>query len=65
MSHEDYKIWLEKPEVLPFLVNAKRNRLPIQTLLAKESQPRLAARGAEDLEEAGKVLSWLRETGRL
>jgi hypothetical protein len=66
MSHEDYKIWLEKPEYLPFLVKAKRNQEPIETLLVNHSQQvRIAARGAEGPEEAAQVLAWLRQTGRI
>ncbi|MDQ7908695.1 hypothetical protein RB614_29595 [Phytohabitans sp. ZYX-F-186] len=64
MSSDDYRLWVERPESLRFILAAHKNRTPVTELLVKRAGLRAAARG-EEKGEAVQVLRWLIETGRV
>lgn len=65
MSWPEYQLFVERPETLPLIIQARRYGLSLQTLVG-ESQPHeaLAARGATS-EELLELRQWLKKTGRL
>lgn len=63
-SGDEGALFAEKPEALRFIVAARRQHVPVTTVLATRDDYALAAR-AGDSERAASVLAWLRETGRL
>lgn len=69
-SHEDYKLWLEQPAVLRFLVHQRRlggdHAASLVDLLGRDRDGLLALAGrSEDALEAKTIVDWLVETGRL
>lgn len=65
-SWDEYRLWVEKPQSLRFIIAAHRHGLSVSDEL-RRSIPEsytLAAR-AESSSEAKGVLSWLEQTGRL
>lgn len=63
-THEEGKLWAERPESLRFIVAAHRYGTPVETILQSRDDFALAAR-ATDSAKATAVLSWLRKTHRL
>lgn len=63
-THEEGKLWAERPESLRFIVAAHRYNTPVETILQSRDDFALAAR-ATDSAEAMAVLGWLRQTHRL
>ncbi|MBP6740189.1 MAG: hypothetical protein KA146_09360 [Leptospiraceae bacterium] len=64
MTHDEYKLWLEKPESLKFIIFSKKNNTPIKTALQNFSTTQLAARASSN-KEALEIIEWLKKTNRL
>ena len=65
MSDEEYAVWVEKPDSLPFILHAHRFRLPLKKVVtAAENEPIRAAARASPTARAALV-AWLKRTGRL
>lgn len=62
MTWDEYRLWVERPESLRFIVAAHRANLPVETVV--EASAGVAAR-TDDQSEAGKLLRWLIERGRV
>jgi hypothetical protein len=63
-SDHEYQLWVERPEVLRFIVAARKKNRPIEHLIASEASLPAAAR-AEGDNEAAEVLHWLIKMGRV
>lgn len=63
---DEYRLWVEKPQVLRYIIAAHRHGIPVESELkrATSGDYALAAR-SESSEEAESVLNWLQVTGRL
>ena len=61
MSVEEYALWIERPEVLPFIVIAHRSGKSVQEAIIEAEQQPMAARAA-DLGEARQLHDWLVST---
>jgi hypothetical protein len=64
MSSEEYRLWVEQPEVLRFILAARKNRMPVTELLVRQAGLMAAAR-SEEKGDAVQVLRWLIKTGRV
>ncbi|WEH40923.1 hypothetical protein [Streptomyces sp. AM 2-1-1] len=65
MTWDEYRLWVEKPTTLRYIVSAHRHGRTISDELVKSANGlRLAARAASANEVEG-VLTWLQKTGRL
>lgn len=64
MSDEEYAIWVETPDSLPFILHAHRFRVPLKEAVAEgDADFRLAARASSTARET--LVAWLKRTGRL
>ena len=63
MTRDEYKLFVEKPEALEFILMARRHGKPVLDVVEAGSAA-LAARGMSP-EHATEVLSWLKKTGNL
>src|SRR5262245_55054485 len=67
MTHAEYRLWLERPAVLAYIVQARKYAIPLAQHLASlessRSAPRVAARAQR--KEVGNLVKWLKSTGRL
>src|SRR5690349_8385343 len=63
-SDVEYRLWAEKPHLLPFILNARRGGLSLDAAGDDDVPYRLAARGlpAEDAEELAR---WLKTIGEI
>jgi hypothetical protein len=63
-TDEEYALWVEKPNYLKFILNARRNNQPISNYYDRSKMLQLAARdvNVEDIEE---LIAWLKRTGRI
>ena len=64
MTHDEYKLWLEKPESLKFIIFSKKNKIPLKIALHSYAPTQLAARAASTT-EATEIIDWLKKTSRL
>jgi hypothetical protein len=64
MSWEDYRLWVEQPEALRFIIAARRAQLPVEKVLEQTKIVGAAARSQEH-SEAAHVLRWLADRGRI
>lgn len=64
MSAAEYALWVERPEVLPFIVIARRSGKSVQEVILEAEHQPLAAR-ATDANEARQLHDWLLATHRL
>lgn len=65
MTWDEYRLWVEKPNTLRYILSAHRNGHTVsEELIKSQSELALAAR-AGSVDEAESVLTWLRKTGRL
>jgi len=64
MTWPEYRLWVEQPESLRFIMAARRAKQPVETVLEKTKMAGAAARSREHT-EAAKVLRWLAERGRI
>lgn len=64
LSHEEGKLFAERPEALRFIMAARRNGHSVQDELRRRDDSALAAR-ANNSDAAIEVLAWLRDTGRI
>jgi hypothetical protein len=68
MTHEEYRLWVERSSVLPYILQARKYSIPIAQHLASlesaQTAPRVAAPngGRREVEE---LVGWLKRTGRL
>ncbi|MFB6860487.1 hypothetical protein ACFCZQ_09320 [Streptomyces virginiae] len=65
MTWDEYRLWVEKPVTLRYILSARRNGRTVSEELAKNTGGVALAARAESAKEAESVLSWLRKTGRL
>lgn len=64
MTGEEYALWVERPEVLPFIVIAHRSGKSVQDVVLEAEQQPMAARAAST-SEARQLHDWLVATHRL
>jgi hypothetical protein len=64
MTPEEYALWVERPEVLPFIIIAHRSGKSVQDVILEAEHQPMAARAA-DLDEARQLHDWLVATHRL
>lgn len=64
MSPDEYRLWVERPESLRFILAAHKNRTPVTEILVRQAGLMAAAR-SEEKGEAVQVLRWLIKTGRV
>ncbi|MGW5781126.1 hypothetical protein [Streptomyces sp. NPDC003863] len=65
MTWDEYRLWVEKPTTLRYILSAHRHGNTVsEELIKTKSNLALAAR-ADSADEAESVLTWLRKTGRL
>ncbi|MEV2241066.1 hypothetical protein [Micromonospora sp. NPDC049891] len=64
MTADEYRLWVERPESLRFILAAHKNRMPVTELVLEQTGLMAAAR-AEAKDEAVHVLRWLIKTGRV
>ncbi|MEU6228328.1 hypothetical protein [Streptomyces sp. NPDC047042] len=65
LTWDEYRLWVEKPNTLRFILSARRHgRTVNEELKNTASELALAARAGSS-NEAESVLTWLRKTGRL
>lgn len=65
MTWDEYRLWVEKPNTLRYILSAHRHgRTVSEELVSNTSGITLAAR-ADSADEAESVLTWLRQTGRI
>ncbi|GGJ88958.1 hypothetical protein GCM10010123_18170 [Pilimelia anulata] len=64
MTSAEYRLWVERPESLRFILAAHRDRVEVGTLLRDPRRFAAAAR-TEQHGEAAQLLTWLQSTGRL
>ncbi|MFG2410941.1 hypothetical protein [Streptomyces goshikiensis] len=65
MTWDEYRLWVEKPSTLRYIVSAHRSGTSVVEVLAKsQSELALAAR-ADSTNDAESALTWLRKTGRI
>lgn len=64
MTEDEYKVWVERPEVLRFILKSRMTNAPVRTVELLGSVVAAAARADNDAEAAG-VVEWLRKTGRI
>jgi len=64
MSWEDYRLWAERPSSLRFVLAARREHKPVPVFLEQVRLVGAAARSS-DVNEAERVLQWLKDQGRI
>jgi len=64
MSWDEYRLWVERPEVLRLIVGARETHEPVERYIAEVDDFAIAARGLEPRDREA-VVRWLRSTGRL
>lgn len=64
MTWPEYRLWVEQPESLRFIIAARRAEQPVEEVLEKTKLAGAAARSKEHT-EAAKVLQWLAARGRI
>jgi hypothetical protein len=68
MTLEEYQYWAERPDLLPFILEARKYNIPlsqhIQSIDAHVNAP-IAARARITRQGIGQIVLWLKETGRL
>ena len=64
MTRDEYFLWLEDPQILPFVVDAHKRGITVQQSLEEFNRLPLAARAAND-EEARRIVKWLKRTGEM
>lgn len=64
MTWDEYRVFVEQPYSLRFIVAAHRTGLPLQEILQLQDGFALAARAADRM-EADSLLKWLVERGRV
>lgn len=64
MTAEEYAIWVERPEVLSFIVIAHRLHKPVAEVIVEAEHQPMAARAAS-ASEARQLHDWLLATHRL
>lgn len=64
MTWDEYRLWVEQPLSLRFIVRAHQEQRPLNTVLMSSQDLALAAR-TEEAAAAHKVRLWLIERGRL
>lgn len=64
MSEGEYTLWVERPEVLPFIVIARRSGKSVQEVILETEHQPMAARAA-NATEARQLHDWLLATHRL
>lgn len=64
MSRQEYALWVERPEVLPFIVIAHRSGKSVEDVIVEAERQPMAARAA-NATEARQLHDWLLATHRL
>ena len=62
MTAREYSLWVVDPDILPFIVIARRSNRGVDDVLEEIEHLPLAAR-AESPEKAKKLMSWLKSEG--
>lgn len=68
MTNEEYALWVEKPEILSYIIHARKHRVSLSDELkdiVSKSNLRIAARTPEGSKDAENLIKWLQSTGRL
>lgn len=64
MTSDEYRLWVERPETLRFILSAHKNCVNVTDVVLRKADLMAAARTTEH-DEAVKVVGWLMKTGRL
>ncbi len=64
LSWDEYRLWAEKPSSIRYLLAAREEHKPVETILRRATVVGAAAR-ASDATEAERVLLWLQQQGRI
>ena len=64
MSWREYSLWMTEPDILPHIVTAHKQRVPLANLITNAQDLALAARFKSPTQTA-KVLAWLRRQGKI
>ncbi|MCU1371852.1 MAG: hypothetical protein JWO77_3046 [Ilumatobacteraceae bacterium] len=64
MRKSEYRLWVERPESLRFIVAAHARDTEVADVLRSGDRQLVAAR-ADHPDDARKVIAWLEQTGRL
>ncbi|MEU7660859.1 hypothetical protein [Streptomyces lincolnensis] len=65
MTWDEYRLWVEKPSTLRYIVAAHRHGRTVSEELIKSSKGLALAARADSADEVEGVLTWLQKTGRL
>ncbi|MCG9874092.1 MAG: hypothetical protein MH321_04810 [Leptospiraceae bacterium] len=68
MKNEEYALWVEKPEVLSYIIHARKHKVSLSDELKEivsKSNLRMAARTSEGSKDAEILIQWLQSTSRL
>lgn len=65
MTWDEYRLWVEKPNTLRFILSARRNGRSVSEELSKNASGFALAARAASASDAESALTWLRKTGRL
>ena len=64
MTRREYSLWVVDPNVLPFIVTARREKRSVEDLLGELERLPMVARSDEPT-KAMKLMKWLRKKGKL
>lgn len=64
LSWDEYALWVEKPQVLRFIMYSRKNDVCLAKATSQMEQPSVAARAANH-EELAEVFEWLKGKGML
>jgi hypothetical protein len=65
MTWDEYRLWVEKPNALRYILSARQHGRSVSEELSKTASGFSLAARAGSASEAEGVLFWLRKTGRL
>ncbi len=65
MTWDEYRLWVERPNTLRYILAAHRNGRTVEEELNRSASGYALAARAESVNEAESVLTWLRKTGRI
>jgi hypothetical protein len=63
MTLEEYSLWISQPDILPYVITARRIGKPISEIVADVNLP-MAAR-SDNPSKAKKLMQWLESQGKV
>jgi len=64
MTEEEYSLWVRVPDALPYIVKARRNRLPLKDVVRHGFQEMRGA-GSEARATIDRLQEWLKTKGEV